>query len=708
MARFIVPTSLPHRLRRTLRRWSALSIRSKLLLAVIGLLLLSLIGSSSLFILNTRAAEGQLQDQQLARDLERGRAALLSRTTDLLQAAGLLAVDPELGRALSADAQGDAAQVLTIDRRALPVRERFRIDQLLVITAGGQVRANITSRAEYNSLSFVLRQRLRGAADGVYVLAATRPALLAAVRHRADGSMVIAAVSLSDELIRLRQSLELPAQLTLLDAQGRPLAATWNGAPPIERQRDLTLTLGQETLTLRASLTEQRVSAIIAAGRRAIALHSLITLTLLVWLSVRFSRTITQPLMRLSNMADALAAGDWSQRTNFTGADEIARLGRAFDSAAQTITTLLAQRAQEAAQRQAILQSIADGVIAVDRQEQIVLANPMALRLLKPALCAPDRWRSEPPADLGYEQLRAAVRSVLAAEQPQAEQRCVLFGCDVRFSCAPIRDERGAISGAVVVLQDISEQVAVERAKTMFIATASHELRTPLTGLKGFVDLLFLGGLDNLSAEQRQALEVVRRKTQVLISLVNDLLEIARLEQGHASVERQLVDPTETLQAVSALFAPQAQQADLHFVVELAPELPLLWIDPAHLHRILANLISNAIKYTPAGGQVRLHAYRDVQGNLRCDVADTGVGIDPADQKRIFERFFRSDNPLSVQAGGTGLGLAITRSLVELHGGQIDFHSVVGQGSCFWVVLPPAETLPALVLARKETCDVAT
>lgn len=391
-----------------------------------------------------------------------------------------------------------------------------------------------------------------------------------------------------------------------------------------------------------------------------------------------------------------------------TRRDEIGRLGRAFDQAAHTITALLQQRAHEAAQRQAILDSIADGVFAVDQQEQLVLINPTALHLLVPAIAPEHACADDVPGDPGYEQLRYTLRSVLHAQQPHAEQRCVLFGRDVRLSCTPLRDEHNALRGAVVVLQDISDEVAIERAKSLFIATASHELRTPLTGLKDFVDLLFLGNLDNLRPEQRQALEVVRRQTQVLTQLVNDLLEIARLEQGYTHAERRLLDPRETLEAVSTLFAPQAHQAGLRFTMTLAPDLPPIWIDPAHLHRILANLISNAIKYTPSGGAVSIRAFSDADGALRCEVADTGVGIAIEDQQRIFERFFRSDNPLSVQAGGTGLGLAITRSLVELHGGQIAFTSVPGQGTRFWVVFPTACSTPVPALTCEEVCYVAS
>jgi signal transduction histidine kinase len=265
----------------------------------------------------------------------------------------------------------------------------------------------------------------------------------------------------------------------------------------------------------------------------------------------------------------------------------------------------------------------------------------------------------------------------------------------------------------VVVLQDVTKAVESDRAKSEFIATASHELRTPLASLKGFVDVFALSDIDNLSASQRMFLETIHRQTNSMVQLVNDLLEMTRLEQGRYLLERRWVRVQTALQESAQSLVGLAEQRQVTLQTETPDELPSIWIDSLHLRRILTNLLSNAIKYVYRGGQVSIRVFElhdpdelpspplddlpwphSEERSVVVVVEDDGVGIRKRDQPYIFQRFFRSENPLSVEVGGTGLGLSITKSLVELYEGQIGFSSVESQGSCFWIRLPTPRTDP--------------
>jgi PAS domain S-box-containing protein len=695
-------TTLPgQRLSRAWGYWSSLGIRSRILISLTLLMGLAAIGSVAVFVVTTNTTRNQLQNQQLDADFDRTTQTLAARRKEVVQAAQLLAADPELMRALRRYEEGEAAtSLLDIDARALPIRDRFGLDQVLVLGSQDNRLVNLVSSAAYSTLSVPVLELLADdpPAPGEVRLLDTTPPLLIAASPISGGGRVVTGLALTAELTRIRYALDLSSTIDVL-RDGVVIAGSDSADTSDtnqEQRRERVIVLGQDQLVLRLSLGNPQIDSIIAAGRDAMLLSVLTTFVVLLLLGARFAHTITRPIRRLTNVADAVGQGDWQQRANLTFDDEIGRLGRAFDHAAQTVTTLLTQRDQEASQRQAILQSITDGVLATDADERLLLVNPAAMQLLG--------WGAVPtgqtiaallehaePASRGLEALAQQLRAALAAEAP-SPFHTLLEGRDVLISCAPVRDKQQRVSGAVAVLHDITEAVAADRAKSQFIATASHELRTPLASLKGFADLLHLQGLRNLDEDQRYALGIIRRQADLLVLLVNDLLEVARLEQGQSSVQRRIVAPATTVQDVLEAITPDIDTHRHHLRVEVDDDLPALWIDPSHLRRMLINLLSNAIKYTPDGGHITIRGYvRDDE--VVFAVEDDGVGIDPRDHGQIFTRFFRSENPLSVKAGGTGLGLAITKSMAELHGGTVGFTSVPGQGSCFVISLPVAERL---------------
>jgi signal transduction histidine kinase len=234
----------------------------------------------------------------------------------------------------------------------------------------------------------------------------------------------------------------------------------------------------------------------------------------------------------------------------------------------------------------------------------------------------------------------------------------------------------------------------VNRLKSEFVRLVAHELRTPLTAVTGYVALLLEDDGSQLAGHQREYLGIVQRNAERLVNLIDDLLDIARLEAGTIALQRTVLDLVPLIQGVAGLLRPQFEANGQRLTLELAPALPAVWGDAARVTQILTNLLANAHKYTPPEGSITITA-RGEEGRVRVSVQDTGIGLSPEDQAQLFTPFFRAQHDTTQGVGGTGLGLAITRALVERHGGTITVTSTLGRGSTFSVTLPtqgPEET----------------
>jgi signal transduction histidine kinase/ActR/RegA family two-component response regulator len=254
-----------------------------------------------------------------------------------------------------------------------------------------------------------------------------------------------------------------------------------------------------------------------------------------------------------------------------------------------------------------------------------------------------------------------------------------------------------------------SELEALSRTKDEFVSLVSHELRTPLTSVKGYVDLLLDGEVGDISADQREFLGIVRNNADRLIVLINELLDLARIESGRTQIVHESVDLRALLYRVVESLRPQFDAKHQTLTLDVTSDAPsLLRVagDPARLTQVFVNLLSNAHKYTPDGGVITL-ATRRVENRVQVDVIDTGIGLSSLDQERLFEKFFRSSNPAVQSAGGTGLGLAITRELVRLHGGEVSVSSQPHVGSTFTVTLP-AEPGSQLAPSSNATSNVTS
>jgi signal transduction histidine kinase len=250
---------------------------------------------------------------------------------------------------------------------------------------------------------------------------------------------------------------------------------------------------------------------------------------------------------------------------------------------------------------------------------------------------------------------------------------------------------RNDFLGTVSIFEDVTHRVEVDRLKSEFVATVSHELRTPMTSIKGYVDILLMGAAGALNQQQEYFLGVVKSNAERLTVLVNDLLDISRIEAGKATLSLQPLDLLALAQeSISDLLQRLSKEKKLlRFELQQNPNLPLCLGDKERVRQILDNLLENAYQYTGEGGQVIVHM-QQVGDEVQIDVMDNGIGISPDIQKRVFERFYRGEHPYVLATSGTGLGLAVVQHLVGMHGGRIWLESsgVPGEGSTFSFTLP--------------------
>jgi signal transduction histidine kinase len=239
--------------------------------------------------------------------------------------------------------------------------------------------------------------------------------------------------------------------------------------------------------------------------------------------------------------------------------------------------------------------------------------------------------------------------------------------------------------GTVSIFRDVTKEVEVDRMKSEFVSTVSHELRTPMTSIKGYADLMLMGAAGPMSDPQLRYLQVIKNNADRLSMLVNDLLDISRIETGKTELDLRPLDiPQVVEQVVDGHLRGRIEHENkiMSVATDIAPSLPLVNADYARVTQILTNLLDNAFHYTPEYGSIRVSAQAN-SDYVYISVADSGIGISEENQRKIFDRFFRADDEIVQRVAGTGLGLSIVRSLVEMHGGRLTVQSAVGKGSTF-------------------------
>ena len=392
------------------------------------------------------------------------------------------------------------------------------------------------------------------------------------------------------------------------------------------------------------------------------------------------SRRLARRVSRISALAGRYASGDVTRAPFDFGADEVGAAARSLDASVHSLGVRIAELEHDRAQMEAILTGMVEGVLVLDRQGRVQLANRAAQAMLNVDASAVGRLYLEV---IRHPDISSQLTTALRGEEVDPHE--LALGRELsRLFTARAAPVAGADAGAVLVLHDISDLRRADQVRRDFVANVSHELRTPLTAIRGYVEALLDDPQD--ADQTRHFLEIVARQAARMERLVTDLLRLARLDAKQEPLETASCDIERTFRTVVADLAPSIGGKAQRVTIALAPDAATVQADPAKLHDIIRNLVENAVNYSPEHASVQLEAHRR-NAWVEIMVSDSGPGIPPADLTRVFERFYRVDKARA-RPGGTGLGLAIVRHLVELHGGTVKAENGAQGGARFTVTLP--------------------
>ena len=435
--------------------------------------------------------------------------------------------------------------------------------------------------------------------------------------------------------------------------------------------------------------------------------------------------TITQPIKELLVGVKNIAAGNFKQRINLPLGGELGELIHSFNDMAERLERYEEQNIEELtaekAKLETLVSTIAAGAILIDTEMNLVLVNPTARRIFgwEGLNLTGENALDHFPKPVRIQLTRPLLQAV-TGDAEGMEFRVFLSepsARTIRVLLNTVLDQaKESVKGIAITVQDITREVALNEAKAQFISNVSHELRTPLFNIKSFIETLHEYGEDLSIKERQEFLETANHETDRLTRLVNDVLDLSRLESNR-QYQFSAVDVSQLIDQILRTYQLNAKDKQIHLTQILEPNLPPVLGNYDLLLQVLGNLLGNALKFTEAGGSVIIHAYRlthqDAQeqgGRVRIELADTGIGIDAEDQQAIFDRFFRVENRVHTLEG-TGLGLSIVKNIIDKHNSQVHLISEVDVGTTFWfdltiyqesgveankgVAPPPAMTLPS-------------
>lgn len=389
----------------------------------------------------------------------------------------------------------------------------------------------------------------------------------------------------------------------------------------------------------------------------------------------------------LQKAAAAAEQGDFSARIEINRRDEWSATALAFGQMRETLARRLSELQQNRDRMAAVLSGMVEGVLAVDTQQRVLLANEACRRLLSiPTRDVVGRPLLELIRNLDVQQI---ISSVLQGTELESREISLSASGRRTVRVLATRLEGTPCPGVVVVLHDITELRRLESLRRDFVANVSHELKTPLSVIKAYAETLRLGAIHD-QEHNLGFVERIEEQATRLHRLIVDLLQLARVETGKEAFEFRPVSLPDMLRTAVEPHAGLAESAGVTVKLEPPAGDVIVWADLEGVRVMVENLVTNAIKFTPAPGTVTLRCR--VEGRFGVfEVQDTGIGIGPADRTRVFERFYRTDKARSRDMGGTGLGLAIVKHLAQAFGGEVGLTSDVGRGSTFQVRIPLAQ-----------------
>jgi two-component system phosphate regulon sensor histidine kinase PhoR len=502
-----------------------------------------------------------------------------------------------------------------------------------------------------------------------------------------DGRVVAdsrAGLEPSEREVRLADRPEVAAALA--GRQGQDIRASAAMAAPMLHVAVPIRDDGRIVGALRLALPLAAVTSAYAPVQRVLLGGGLVALAVALGIGIVVARRLTRPVVAMEAVARRMSEGDFTANVPVRSPDEIGVLGRALNVMASRLREQIRDLEGEQAKARAILESMVEGVIAVDGRDHIVVANQGARRIFELRGTPEGRPFLEVIRNVDLHQILGELRAAPGGAMQRRELRLSTpVERILAVNAVPLWID-GAEIGVVLVLHDVTELRRLEQVRTEFVANVSHELRTPLTAIRGYLETLLDGALDE-PEHARRFLEIAHRHTERLGRLVDDLTDLSNIELGKVSLHVGPVSVAEVVESVLAMIRPKAEQGEVALATDVGDGLTVQ-ADRDRLAQILINLVDNAVKYTPAGGRVTVRATGGAGGMVDIAVVDTGIGIPPADLPRITERFYRVDRARSRELGGTGLGLAIVKHLVTAHGGQLRIQSQPDRGTTVRLTLP--------------------
>jgi two-component system phosphate regulon sensor histidine kinase PhoR len=417
-----------------------------------------------------------------------------------------------------------------------------------------------------------------------------------------------------------------------------------------------------------------------------------VALVVAIIMSSGAAHLLSGELRRMTDVARRMSGGDLQVRARVTGRDEIAELGRALDHLASNLSTTLGELRGERDLLGRILQSMREGVLVLDDDRRILLVNPALRSTLLLGASVEGKAPLEAIRNADLQEILDKAFSSNAPTSGEIEvggltRRRLL----VHASLLPHDEGDGGQSpGLLAVFVDVTEIRRLETLRKDFVANVSHELRTPVTAVRSAVETL-RHTLERDQTSSARFVDMIDRNAQRLGSLVEDLLDLSRIESQEYKPELEAVPLRPAAEQVVSLLRTKVEDKRQHLALEIPTEGFVLQADKRALEQVLTNLVDNAVKYCPQGASITLRARlvdSGVEPLARVEVVDTGPGIEPRHQPRLFERFYRVDGGRSRDMGGTGLGLSIVKHLVEAMSGAVGVESSPGRGSLFWFTLP--------------------
>lgn len=408
-----------------------------------------------------------------------------------------------------------------------------------------------------------------------------------------------------------------------------------------------------------------------------------ISLLITVILGFFIARTITKPITDMRNQTVEMSKGNYTQRVKIYGNDEIGELALAFNNLSKRVQEAQANTESEKRRLDSVITHMSDGIIATDRRGRVRIVNDMALTMM-------GTMKEDIIGDHMLKVLK--LEEDFSLDEIQENNDSFLLdineneGIIARVNFSTIVQETGFVTGYIAVLHDVTEQQQVERERREFVANVSHELRTPLTSMNSYIEALESGAWKDGELAP-QFLSVTREETERMIRLVNDLLQLSKMDNESEQITKEIVDFNMFINKIINRHEMSAK--DTTFVREIPTETIFTEIDPDKMTQVFDNVITNAMKYSRGDKRVEFHVKQNTLYNrMTIRVKDNGIGIPINKVDKIFDRFYRVDKARTRKMGGTGLGLAISKEIVEAHNGRIWANSVEGQGTSIFITLP--------------------